>query len=106
MKRSALIMSVVLGLATGLGAAGGSMAKEPSASTAAPAYSSRTPIETLMTSPATRPVMDKHFPGLEDNPLYEPLKSKSLREIAPMAGGTITNEQLDKLDADLAAIKR
>ena len=63
------------------------------------------PLEQLMANPAGRAAVLKAFPGLDENPMYETLKSKSLREIAPMAGGTIPESKLNEIDADLAAAK-
>lgn len=71
------------------------------AATAA-ALNTNLPLETLMANPAGRTAVLKAFPNLDQNPMYETLKSKSLREIAPMAGGTIPDEKLDEIDAELA----
>lgn len=82
---------------------------QPTSSPAAPAavapLTTKLPLEVLMANPAARDVVLGVFPKLDENPLYESLKSKSLREIAPMAGGTITDEQLDRVDAGLRALK-
>ena len=71
----------------------------------APAFSTNLPIETLMANPAAREAVLDVFPGIDENPLYEALKVRSFRQIAPMSQGTITPAQLDKLDEALRAIK-
>jgi hypothetical protein len=67
--------------------------------------STHLPLEQLMANPAGRAAVLKAFPGLDENPMYETLKGKSLREISPMAGGTIPESKLDEIDAELAAAK-
>ena len=62
------------------------------------------PLEQLMARGDARAAVEKHFPGIEENPLYEHLKSRSLRAIAPMTQGAIPIETLDALDRDLAAL--
>jgi hypothetical protein len=61
------------------------------------------PIEALMANAATRKVMDKHLPKLAENGHYEMFKDSSLREIAPMSQGKLTDEVLAKINAELAA---
>lgn len=70
----------------------------------APRLTTERPLGELMANPGARAAVEKHFPGIEENPLYEHLKSRSLRAIAPMAQGTISVEALDALDRDLAAL--
>lgn len=78
----------------------------PAAPAAAPVkLSTHLPLEKLMADPAGRAAVLKEFPGLDENPMYETLKSKSLREISPMAGGTIPEAKLDAIDAALASAK-
>lgn len=105
MKTILMAASAAFALTAAVAVAGPALAQAEAATPAKAAFSSQTPIEVLMTNPLTRPVMDKHFPDLEENPLYDALKSKSLREIAPMTAGAIKEEQLDRLDADLATVK-
>ena len=67
-------------------------------------YSTATPIETLMADEAAKAVIDKHVPGLAQHPAYDQFKAMSLKAIAPMSGGAITEETLAAIDADLAEI--
>lgn len=79
-------------------------AAQAPATAPAEALSTQMPLEALMAIPAARAIILEVYPNLDQNPMYEQLKSRSLRAIVPIAGGTITNEQLDGIDARLRAI--
>lgn len=64
-----------------------------------------TPIVTIAADPAGKAVLDADFPGLTAHPMYDSFKSMSLGALQPMAQGKITDAQLAKAKADLAAIK-
>lgn len=64
-----------------------------------------TPIETLMASAVAKPIVLKHFPGLDTHPAYEQIKGMSLRDVEPFSGGAITDEKIAALEADLKATK-
>lgn len=80
-------------------------APAPSPSPVASKYNLDTPIETLMADPATKAVMDADFPGMANHPMYDSFKGFSLRALAPLSNGKITDDMLAKAEADLAAIK-
>jgi hypothetical protein len=69
------------------------------------ALDSSSPIEALVASPVAKPILLKHFPGLDTHPAYEQIKGMSLRDVAPFSGGVITDEKIAALDADLKAVK-
>ena len=79
------------------------------AQTTAPAaaFTIDTPIETLMADERAKAVVTKHFGGqdLSQHPAYEQFKAMSLKMVAPFSQGMITPEMLEKIAADLAAIK-
>ncbi|WP_109807835.1 hypothetical protein [Sphingosinithalassobacter portus] len=68
-------------------------------------YSSNTPIEQLVANEQAKAVLDADVPGLSTHESYDMFKSLSLRQLAPYSQGKITDELLDKLDADLAGIE-
>ncbi|MEG3088092.1 hypothetical protein [Sphingomonas sp. PB4P5] len=74
---------------------------------AAPAakFSLDTPLETIVADPAAKAVLDKDMPGVSTHAMFEQVKTMSLNQVAPMAGGAITADMLAKTAADLAAIK-
>jgi hypothetical protein len=70
----------------------------------AAAFSTAMPIETLMADERARAVLDEHVPGIAKHPAYSQFKAMSLKAVAPMSGGAITEETLAAIDADLAEI--
>lgn len=76
------------------------------ASTATPAaLDGNSPIEALVASPIAKPILLKHFPDLDKHEAYEMFKSVSLRDLAPMTDGKITEEKIVAFEADLKAAK-
>lgn len=69
-----------------------------------PALSIDTPIETLAATPSAKAVLDADIPGLTTHPMYDKFKHDSLRALAPKFGGAITDKDLAKMQADLAAL--
>ncbi|MDB5457884.1 MAG: hypothetical protein JWP92_3469 [Caulobacter sp.] len=63
-----------------------------------------TPIETLVATPTAKAALDADIPGLTTHPMYDKFKHESLRGVAPKFGGAITDKDLAKLQADLAAL--
>jgi hypothetical protein len=61
----------------------------------------KTPIEALVADPATKAVLDKHLPGVAEHPSYDMFKSMTLRDVAPMSGGVVTDDILAAIQADL-----
>jgi len=77
------------------------IASEPRASQV---LSIDTPIETLVAIPMAKAALDADIPGLTDHPMYDQFKRENLRALAPKFGGAITDKDLAKLQADLAAL--
>lgn len=71
----------------------------------APKFSSETPIETIAADPAGKAFLEANMADLLKHAMYDQFKSMSLKQLAPMSGGKITDEVLAKVDAGLAAIK-
>lgn len=80
-----------------------------SASPAAPATGAfsveNTPIETLAADTRAKAVLDKELPKLLTHPAYEQFKTMTLSQLAPMSQGSITDEKLAAIQAELAQIK-
>jgi hypothetical protein len=74
------------------------------ASQASQALSIDTPIEALVAVPMAKAVLDADIPGLTDHPMYDQFKHENLRMLAPKFGGAITDKDLAKTQADLAAL--
>ena len=49
-------------------------------------------------------ILEKHMPGISTNPQVSMGKAFSLKAIAPMSGGMITQEMLDAIASDLASM--
>lgn len=71
---------------------------------AAAALTIDTPLEVVTATPKGKAVLDADIPGLTDHPLYDKFKSDSLRALAPKFGGAISDKDLAKVQADLAAL--
>jgi hypothetical protein len=63
-----------------------------------------TPIEVVTATPKAKAVLDADIPGLTEHPLFDKFKSDSLRALAPKFGGAISDKDLAKVQADLAAL--
>lgn len=64
-----------------------------------------TPIETIAADPAGKAVLDANFPGITGHPAYDQFKGLSLAAVQPLSNGAITDAQMAKMKADLAALK-
>jgi len=64
-----------------------------------------TDIGTLLDNPKTKAVLDKHMPEFAANPQISMARAMTLRQIQSFAADMLTDDVLDKVDADLAAIK-
>lgn len=64
-----------------------------------------TDIGTLLDTPETKAILDKHMPGFSTNEQVAMARPMTLRAVQPMAPDQIKIETLDKIDADLAALK-
>jgi hypothetical protein len=78
-----------------------SVAAEPQA---AQALTIDTPLEVVTATPKAKAVLDADIPGLTEHPLYDKFKTDSLRALAPKFGGAISDKDLAKVQADLAAL--
>lgn len=94
-----------LTLATPLMAQTATATPAPAPATATAKYTVDTPVETIAADPAAKAVLEANMPGLTTHAMYEQFKSMSLKQLAPMSGGRITDEALAKAGAALAAIK-
>jgi hypothetical protein len=78
----------------------------PAEPTTAQALGLDTPIETLVATPAAKAVLDADIPGLTDHPMYGQFKRETLRSLAPKFGGAISDGDLAKVQAHLAALPK
>lgn len=79
-------------------------APPPAEAAPSPALSIDTPLEVVTAKPEAKAVLDADIPGLTDHPLFDKFKSDSLRALAPKFGGAISDKDLAKVQADLAAL--
>lgn len=108
-------MKVVLFCAAALAVAPVAAFAEPTSATpAAPAATAAavtaalngdSPIEAVMAEPAGKAAIEKIFPDIPGHGAYEQFKGMSLRQLAPLAGGLITDEKIAALEAELKAAK-
>lgn len=77
----------------------------PPPSVTAAKFTVDTPLETIAADPAGKAALDATMPGITTHPMYEQFKSMSLKQLAPMSGGKITDEGLVKANDALAAVK-
>lgn len=100
------LAAVVIALLVGGGAALAQSAPPPVAPEplAAQALTIDTPIEVVAATPKAKAVLDADIPGLTEHPLFEKFKGDSLRALAPKFGGAISDKDLAKVQADLAAL--
>jgi len=80
-------------------------APAPATPAAAAKFGLDTPIEALVADPKAKAVLDADLPGIANHPSYDMFKGMSLRAVQPMSNGKLTDEQLKKVESDLAAIK-
>lgn len=77
-------------------------ASEPASSAR---YSIDTPIAQLLANFRSKAVLDRDMPGLSSDKNLETVKPLSLRRLAPLSGGRLTPELLEKVDRDLRRIE-
>jgi hypothetical protein len=80
----------------------------PETAVAAPANPASTldePIRQIADTPAGCAVLDKDFPGLRQHAMYDFFKSMTLKQIAALSKGQITQEMLAQAQTDLLALK-
>lgn len=71
----------------------------------AAALNGDSPIESLAASATGKAALEKHVPGVLSHAAYEQFKGMSLRALAPLSGGIITDERIAALETDLKAAK-
>lgn len=92
---------VLAGCATHGGDGGGVSPGE--AQTASAQLTLDTPINELCDDPRGRAALDRNLPALRKNPNYFLFQGFSLRQLAEMSGGKITQAKLESIRLDLAA---
>ncbi len=60
-------------------------------------------IEAIAATPAGKASFEKNLPDLLPHPAYDQFKGMTLRDLAPLSGGTITDEKIAAVEADLKA---
>jgi hypothetical protein len=70
-------------------------------------YTTRgTQIGTLLGDPATKAILNKHLPGMADNPQFEQASGMTLKDIQQFAADQISDKKLADIDADLAKVSK
>jgi hypothetical protein len=98
------LAAVAIAVLVSGGAALAQSAPPPPAPTEPQALTIDTPIEVVAATPKAKAVLDADIPGLTEHPLFDKFKSDSLRALAPKFGGAISDKDLAKVQADLAAL--
>ncbi len=76
------------------------------AAEAKPAYSTtETTIGVLLEDPAAKAILDKHIPGMTDNPSISMAAGMTLKAMQGMTGDKLTDDMLAAVDADFKAMK-
>jgi len=106
------LVALALSIALTAGAASAQTAPAPAAAAPAGApaaatakFTLDTPIETIAADPTAKAVLDANVPGTTTHPSYDMFKAMSLRQVAPMSQGVLTDEMLAKTEKALAEIK-
>jgi hypothetical protein len=102
--RALIAVAAALTLASPLAAQNGVPAAAAPAAAAAK-YTVDTPLETIVADPAGKAAIDAVMPGLTTHAMFDQFKAMSLKQLAPMSGGKITDEGLAKASEALAAVK-
>lgn len=58
----------------------------------------------ILDNPQAKAIVDKHLPDFSSNPQLAMAKGFSLKMVAGMSGGKITQEMLDSVGSELAAL--
>ena len=100
-----MLKTIALALTLVFASAAPALAADAAPAAAAAALSTEeTSIGDLLADPAAKAVIDKHIPGLSDNPQISMAAAMTLRAIQPIAGDKISVEALDAIDAELKAL--
>lgn len=76
--------------------------EEPGKASANGALSLDSSVAAIVAAPGGKDVLDRDLPGLTTHPQYPLFKMMSLKKIAAMSNGKITQPELDKVGQDLA----
>lgn len=77
----------------------------PVAAHAQAAWSTQTSkVGDLLANPATRAVLERHFPGVSSDWRMKMVKGKTFRQLHTMAPSRLPSASLDAVDRDLQAI--
>ncbi|WP_370263647.1 hypothetical protein [Limnobacter sp.] len=68
------------------------------------AFSTQSKLGDLLDNEQTLAILEKHMPGISTHPQIGMGKGFPLAVVANFSGGMITQEMLDAVDADLAAL--
>lgn len=102
MKFVQIMIPAMLTLSTVVGAP---VLADDAAAPAAVAYSTTsTDIGTLLDTPVTRAVLDKHIADFASNPQIDMARAMTLRQIQAFAGDMLSDDVLNAIDADLAVL--
>jgi hypothetical protein len=61
-------------------------------------------LETICAAPGGKAVLDRDLPGLTARPEFAMFKAMTLKQLKPMSRGHLTDADLAKVEADLAAL--
>ena len=103
-----MLKTVAIALTLVLANASPVLADTPATETAEtkPVYSSaETTLGVLLEDLAAKTIIDKHIPGLTDNPSISMAAGMTLKALQAMAGGKITDEMLMAVDSDFKALQ-
>lgn len=67
-------------------------------------FSIDTKLGDLLDNDATKAILEKHMPGISTHPQIGMGRGFALSMVAKFSGGMITEEMLQKVNADLAAL--
>ena len=67
-------------------------------------FSIETDVGTLLDNELTRPILERHLPGLSTHPSIGMARGMPLVTVAQFSGGLITTELLDKVAEELAKL--
>jgi hypothetical protein len=67
-------------------------------------YTIRTPLKTIAADPAGAEVINNDVPGLLSDSHYSIIRGMSLKAVAALSGGEITDQMLSQTETDLEAL--
>ncbi|ODT61747.1 hypothetical protein [Phenylobacterium sp.] len=105
MKKTITAGLVGLSLSLGALAAAPALAQDAHGDHAAALSAENTPIVDIAAKPEGKAALDKNLPGLTTHEAYDQFKSMSLKQVQPLSGGAITDDQIKALQADLDKLK-